>query len=60
MLNEAYEQELVARGVDTMAIKAEIEKRFEEEKQIMPKKEEVIIYLFPISNEEKISHIKVC
>ncbi|XP_020258242.1 uncharacterized protein LOC109834618 [Asparagus officinalis] len=40
MLNEAYEQELVARGVDTMAIKAEIEKRFEEEKQIMPKKEE--------------------
>ncbi|ONK81799.1 uncharacterized protein A4U43_C01F32990 [Asparagus officinalis] len=43
MLNEAYEQELVARGVDTMAIKAEIEKRFEEEKQIMPKKEETIL-----------------
>ncbi|ONK66860.1 uncharacterized protein A4U43_C06F12780 [Asparagus officinalis] len=40
MLNESYEQELAARGVDTMAIKAEIEKRFEEEKQIMPKKEE--------------------
>ncbi|ONK68306.1 uncharacterized protein A4U43_C05F9950 [Asparagus officinalis] len=30
MLNEAYEQELVARGIDTMAIKAETEKRFAE------------------------------
>ncbi|ONK66890.1 uncharacterized protein A4U43_C06F13120 [Asparagus officinalis] len=40
MLNEAYEQELVARGVDTMAIKVETEKRFAEQKHIRQKKEE--------------------
>ncbi|ONK67041.1 uncharacterized protein A4U43_C06F15040 [Asparagus officinalis] len=33
MLNEANEQELVARGVDTMTIKAETEKIYAEQKQ---------------------------
>ncbi|ONK66886.1 uncharacterized protein A4U43_C06F13080 [Asparagus officinalis] len=40
MLNEAYVQELVARGVDTMAIKVETEKRFTEQKHIRQEKEE--------------------
>ncbi|ONK60214.1 uncharacterized protein A4U43_C08F15590 [Asparagus officinalis] len=40
MLNEAYEQELIARSIDTMVIKAETEKRFTEQKHIRQKKEE--------------------
>ncbi|ONK57461.1 uncharacterized protein A4U43_C09F750 [Asparagus officinalis] len=40
MLNEAYEQELIARNVDMMAIKAETEKRFAEQKHIRQKKGE--------------------
>ncbi|ONK55472.1 uncharacterized protein A4U43_UnF2670 [Asparagus officinalis] len=40
MLNEAYEQALVARGVDILAIKAETEKKFAEEKRIRQNKGE--------------------
>ncbi|ONK60889.1 uncharacterized protein A4U43_C08F23760 [Asparagus officinalis] len=40
MLNEAYEQALVARGVDILAIKAEAEKKFAEEKRIRQNKGE--------------------
>ncbi|ONK60986.1 uncharacterized protein A4U43_C08F24800 [Asparagus officinalis] len=40
MLNEAYEQALVARGVDILAIKAETEKKFAEEKHIRQNKGE--------------------
>ncbi|ONK68490.1 uncharacterized protein A4U43_C05F12270 [Asparagus officinalis] len=40
MLNEAYEQALVARGVDILAIKAETEKKFSEEKRIRQNKGE--------------------
>ncbi|ONK58486.1 uncharacterized protein A4U43_C09F13540 [Asparagus officinalis] len=41
MLNEAYEQELVARDINTMTIKAETEKRFAEQKHIRQKKGEL-------------------
>ncbi|XP_020262249.1 vicilin-like seed storage protein At2g18540 [Asparagus officinalis] len=40
MLNKVYEQELVARSVDMMAIKADIEKRFAKQKQGRGKKDE--------------------
>ncbi|ONK56693.1 uncharacterized protein A4U43_C10F11730 [Asparagus officinalis] len=40
MLNEAYEPELAARGVDTMTIKAETKKRFAEQKHIRQKKKD--------------------
>ncbi|ONK58554.1 uncharacterized protein A4U43_C09F14270 [Asparagus officinalis] len=40
MLTEVYEQELVTCGVDTMTIKADIEKRFVEQKQGREKKDE--------------------
>ncbi|XP_020269359.1 ABC transporter F family member 4-like [Asparagus officinalis] len=40
MLNEAYEQALVARGVDILAIKTETEKKFAEEKRIRQNKGE--------------------
>ncbi|ONK74657.1 uncharacterized protein A4U43_C03F8790 [Asparagus officinalis] len=38
MLNEAYEQELVACGIDTLAIKVDIVKRFAEQKHGREKK----------------------
>ncbi|ONK69021.1 uncharacterized protein A4U43_C05F18460 [Asparagus officinalis] len=43
ILNEAYKQELIARDIDTMAIKANIEKKITEWKQGREKKDEEAI-----------------